>query len=816
MLAGAGKFRRRALPTPRKKSWARLIRRVKAMSRDELRVRMRQEIAKRSDFVMSRLGGSFAEGCSDSRASFRGRFFFDSADVPQILGYLRRCLPQVVDEIVHQADQICRHRFDLLGYQGVEYSRDIDWHLDAVHGKRAPRRPWYRVRYLDFDQVGDAKITWELNRHQHLVTLAKAYRLTGRVGYALELFEQWYSWQTQNPYPIGINWASSLEVAFRTLSWLWVSYLLEECSVVPARFPSDLRRALAVNGRHIERFLSTYFSPNTHLLGEAAALFFIGTLSPGSDADAAQRRQKLGWEILLREAQRQVRPDGMHFEHSIYYHVYALDFFVHARVLARRNGIPIPAAFDGTVEKMMEVLCNLSCSGPLPRLGDDDGGRVFDPRRNRPEHMLDPLASGALLFNRSDFKAVAGKMREETVWLLGTDAAERFHSLPGDRPAPASYALEASGIHVMSGAAPKTQQLAINAGPLERGRDGHRHADALSLHLAVNGRPVLIDPGTYAYVDPRDERSRFRGTAGHNTVHIDGLSQAEPDGPFKWHGLPRTRVNRWVNGNTFDFFDGTHDGYGRLADPVQHRRSIFYWKPHFWFVRDVAEGVQAHQISLHWHFAAGTLSPIPGGVTFLGDGKTALSLLFAAGRPWSREICPDWHSPVYGKKETAPLLRLTTKTVLPIEMASLLIPASSTHVGLGILRPLTSEWGSPSPRAYQYCPEGTSSYLFVFADRCGGWRLGPWSSDASFFFCATGREGQPDSFVVCNGSYLALNGRRLLSSRATLRYAEFYNDARGQRFYCSRADASGVDPLMSTAGKRIVSSSPARSLTMLY
>jgi len=31
--------------------------------------------------------------------------------------------------------------------------------------------------------------------------------------------------------------------------------------------------------------------------------------------------------IVLQEAQRQVQADGMHFEQSLYYHVYALDFF---------------------------------------------------------------------------------------------------------------------------------------------------------------------------------------------------------------------------------------------------------------------------------------------------------------------------------------------------------------------------------------------------------------------------------------------------------------------------------------------------------
>src|ERR1700736_216712 len=115
-----------------------------------------------------------------------------------------------------QAEEICRHRLDLLGYSDLDFGRPIDWHLDAVHNIRAPRKSFYRVRYLDFAEVGDSKVTWELNRHQHLVTLAKAFRLSGDDRFAKEILSQWRSWHAQNPYPTGINWTSSLEVGFRS------------------------------------------------------------------------------------------------------------------------------------------------------------------------------------------------------------------------------------------------------------------------------------------------------------------------------------------------------------------------------------------------------------------------------------------------------------------------------------------------------------------------------------------------------------------------------------------------------------------------
>src|SRR5204862_4970681 len=137
----------------------------------------------------------------------------------------------------------------------------------------------------------------------------------------------------------------------------------------------------------------TYFSANTRLLGEGVAVFFIGSLCP--EISAAQRWKHRGWEIILQQAARQVLSDGWHFEHSTYYHVYALDFFLHVAVLASLKDVPIPPEFARTLEKMLEALRLLGRPGTPPGLGDDDGDRVFDRARNRSEHVPDPLSNDA-------------------------------------------------------------------------------------------------------------------------------------------------------------------------------------------------------------------------------------------------------------------------------------------------------------------------------------------------------------------------------------------------------------------------------------
>ncbi|HTC93239.1 MAG TPA: alginate lyase family protein [Terriglobales bacterium] len=795
---------------PASNRWFDGCKRLAKMDSEELRVRVRQEVAKHSDFVLGRIGVRFMKNGCAPWVQGCGRFFFWPEEVSQIVDWFRERYPEIVEEMIERAERICQHRFDLLGYEGVKYGAQIDWHLDAVHGKRAPRSPWFRIRYLDFNQVGDSKVTWELNRHQHLVTLARAYRLTAEPRYARELFQQWYHWQEQNPYGIGINWASSLEVAMRSLSWLWIWHLLKDCPEVPEQFPADLWRALALNARHIERFLSTYFSPNTHLLGEGVGLFFIGTLCPGSPS--AQRWQKRGWQIVLGEALRQVQPDGMHFEQSIYYHIYALDFFLHARILAHLNKIPIPATFDRIIEKMLDAICALHKAGPLPRFGDDDGGRVFDQRRNRTEHLLDPLATGAVLLNRADFKAAAGDIREETVWLLGLEGAGQFEKLPPQQRTASSFALKSSGMYVMCSSNSVAQQLVIDAGPQMAGRAGHSHADALSVQLSANGEPLLIDPGTLGYVGSGTERNRLRGTGSHNTVEVDNLSQAEPTGPFGWQSLSNATVDQWVTSKSFDFFAGSHDGYNRLRYPVQHHRYVFYLKPCFWLIRDVLEGAGNHRLDVSWHFAPGTLSAIPGGVMFSGRRKAALALLFTASHECSQKISQGSYSPMYGKKEVAPIFQFGAKAQLPAEFATLLVPVSEASAHVGVFQRFESRHDGAPVRAYQYSIANSIDYLF-FADQAGDWHYGPWASDARFLFCSTSSGTNLHRFVICDGSYLEVSGRQIFAAKAPVTRDEWLFDTQVSDLTAHGATATRKLFLLNGTGKmRASEASPATKL----
>lgn len=750
--------------TARPANWKHLYRRLLAMDRVEVADRVRQQLTARVDLLRFRTGADFAPRILDGVSASQPHFFFSREALPGLCSKLRQLFPETAEQIIERADRICEHRFDLLGYSGVDCGTEIDWHCDRVHGKRAPRKPWFQVKYLDFAEVGDHKVTWELNRHQHLVTLAKAFRLTGNQKFAAELFRQWHHWHAENPYPIGINWASSLEVAFRSFSWLWVYFLLADSAAMPAGFRSAWLRGLAISGRHIDCYLSTYFSPNTHLLGEAVALFFIGTLCP--EIPSARRWQQRGWKIVHEEAERQVRADGLHFEQSTYYHVYALDFFLHAALLASVNQMPAPAEFERRLERMLEALAVLARGGSVPQLGDDDGGRLFDPSRNRAEHLLDPLATGAVLFGRGDFKTLAGGPREETLWLLGEAGIKEFDRLAAVPPPRNSIAFQVSGLYAMTGENPE-RQLVIDAGPQGAHTAGHGHADALSLTASSAGWDLLIDSGTFEYVGADSERDCFRGTRAHNTLLVSGKEQAEPKGPFSWGRLPTVQAEGWVVGKSFDLFVASHDGYSRLPNPVVHRRFVFSLKSGFWLVRDLVLGFGECPLDLFWHVGPALRAGSGQEDVFLGDGH-GLRFVTVERNRWTRSVEEQPNSPVYGKKENHNVLHFATRAKLPAEFVTLLVPVADAAPSDHKLTKIASSSTQPPVVGYRY--KTIQDEHCIFFGQGKPWKLDQWNSDAEFLYCGRVGDAPSQTLICCNATCVEWAERTILTAkRAVLR-----------------------------------------------
>lgn len=712
----------------------------------------------------SRIGGTelSAEGLLGHFRTRKVPRFFPAFDNPrQTMQALRHVAgPHGERQVIEAARRICAGRFDLLGLRDLDFGVPVDWHLEPVSGKRAPLVHWSRIDFLNGARVGDKKIVWELNRHQHFLTLGRAYWYTGDECYAQAFASQLDAWMDHNPPKRGINWASSLEIAFRAIAWLWSFYLFKDS---PSLTPPLFRRAwkfLYLHARHLETYLSVYFSPNTHLTGEALGLYYLGTLLPEFRRAATWRRT--GRAILLRELHRHVRPDGVYFEQASYYHRYTTDFYAHFSILAGLNGEPADPDLRAKYTALLDHLLHLTRpDGSTPYFGDDDGGRLVPLDGRSANDFRAALSTGALVLSRPDFKFVAGQLAEETVWLLGDEGRRAYDRLSARPPAQLSRAFPEGGYYVMrDGWAQTSNYLVIDCGPHGILNCGHAHADVLSLELAAGGRTLLVDPGTYTYTGSPALRDSFRASAAHNTLTIDGRSSSEPDGPFSWKSIARARPLCWASQKRFDYFSGSHDGYARLAQPATHARSVLFLRHDYWILRDQVWTTGTHHYDLHFHFAADA-RPV---LEMEADAKAVRErkpdqpgleiVTFGRDGGWRRE--DGWVSPCYGTRSPAPVLVFSTTGTGPQEFVTFLVPRTARSPKAA-LREVEARGG----RAFEVRDDAVRDVCLLGSgpavEGAGlvadfEWTWARWDSPG----------GAPRELVLLNGSFLSWQGQEIV------------------------------------------------------
>jgi Heparinase II/III-like protein/Heparinase II/III N-terminus len=510
-----------------------------------------------------------------------------------------RLAPSAHDALIARADRVVAGTFDVLGRQGLSYGSPVNWQRDPLAGREAALQHWSRVPYLDHDRVGDHKIIWELNRHQWLFALGQAWRLTGDPRYPETAVRLLREWLDANPPKRGINWCSALEMAFRVQSWIHGLRLLDGAPAFSPSLRRDVVASAALQIDHVSWNLSTWFSPNTHLTGEALAMLSAGCAWPALPNASRWRAQ--GWKILCDQAPRQLRPDGVYFEQSSWYQAYTLDFYSLGVVWARLAGLPIPAGLAERIRAAAIALRSVTRpDGTIARLGDDDGGRTLPLSTAAQGDMTDTLWRAAVLLGDSDALPSDSPGRDALLWLEGPAAYDSTASPGRDDPARRSRALRDGGWITLvepAESAARDHWLIFDVGPHGALTHAHAHADALGFDLSVHGVPMIVDPGTGSYVGP--QRRMYRSTAAHNTVTVDRADSSEQGTSFNWRSATDSVLHGFGSvAAVGSFASASHDGYARLADPVRHHRTILRLHRHYWLMFDTLDAAASHHASL--------------------------------------------------------------------------------------------------------------------------------------------------------------------------------------------------------------------------
>ena len=772
---------------------AKYLRKLRSVTADELRVRGSQKLRALGE----RLGGSSLTKLPDDQSfstlldsskieshafsstnflnHFRTRsepvFFPAFSNNLTTVAQLRRRWPASEAEIVAEAERILEGRFSLLGFRDLSFGDPIDWHLEPLSGKRTPQDHWSRLNYLDPNVAGDKKITWELNRHQYFMTLGRAYWLTGDERFAAAFVKHLESWMDQNPPKQGINWASSLEISFRLISWIWAFYFFQNSPTLKPEVFLRAMKFLYLHARHLETYLSTYFSPNTHLTGEALGLFYVGTLFP--EFKEAERWKEIGRNILLRELSNHVRPDGVYFEQSSYYHRYTTDFYIHFLILSRING-ELVAEVDDRLQSLLDHLMYITRpDGTTPLYGDDDGGRVARLDQVAANDFRPVLATGAVLFGRPDYRFVAAKAAEETLWLLGLPGLESFDAIEPREPSKTSVAFESGGYYVMrDGWSPQANYLFFDCGPHGALSYGHAHADALSFEVAVNGRTLLIDPGTYTYTGSKEMRDWFRSSAAHNTLTVDKESSSLVDGAFSWQRVAKCKSAKWMSNERLDYVKGSCEGFPRLPQTTIHTRSILFLKNHYWIVKDQVQTGAGHRADIWFHFdrsakplieTAANKSPF---ITESDNPNSAIIFAFGLDGRWRRE--EGWVSHCYGEKAPGRVYAFSIPTSGQNEIVTFVLPQRT-----GVAKQSVAETEAIGGKAFEVTHVNGLDVVMI-RNETGGPRveMKRLASDFDWTWVSFSSEEKtlPTEIVLLGGTSLEFEGRQVFQAAERIEY----------------------------------------------
>lgn len=487
--------------------------------------------------------------------------------------FVETTLPSERSRIIATAEQIVADRFPVFNLGFLSYGDPPRWNYDPVHKIAALESFYADINYLDPKVVGDSKIVWEISRLQWVYDLGQAYLLTGDEKYARKFFQLLHAWRLQNNDYHGVNYCSALESAFRLHSLAWGVWFFKNSSSLTNEHARDIYDLIQSCADFVRHHLSKYFAPNTHLFGEAYALFLAGTLFP--ELKDASEWQQIGHDILLTELDRQFTADGMHAELSTAYHGYAAEFLLSVVSLYQQRGAKLERRFRERLDQATRVLVTLQRpDGTWPHLGDEDGGRLF---------FLSRLPA-------SDFRPLL----EACHCFLGRGSSTPFVDsfwFCRELPRSPSVVEVAESTHLSDSGIITSVSAAALHSVLQCGKFGycdspHSHADMLHLDLSVGNDNFLVDPGTCVYTADLDKRNLYRGATAHNGPAIIGASIEDRSDPFGWLQQPDCQVDAYHRTATSEHYRASYSLRSNGGQVVVSR-DILFLHDEFWLIRDI-------------------------------------------------------------------------------------------------------------------------------------------------------------------------------------------------------------------------------------
>ena len=560
--------------------------------------------------------------------------------------------PQIA---VGEAERILSGEFEYFSHTWYQVGFPLDWRTDPATGvKLDSQKHWSEIA----DDPGvDIKYIWEPSRFGMVYPLVRAYASARDERYAQAFWELLQSWAESNPPNRGPNWMDGQEAALRLMAWTLGFYAFIES---PSTTPQRVAQITVMVAAHAERIYKNIdyalSTRSNHTISEAFGLWLVGILFP--ELKQAEKYLSLGQSLLEQEALEQIFPNGTYSMYSLNYHRFILHIYLYAIRLGELNHAPFSENLKSRIVKSIEYLSQLIDpeTGQMPVYGSNDGALIL-PLNNCDITDYRPLLQLGSYVTKGESLFQPGPWDEDIFWLYGANPLSlRERARVRVMPLPS---FPYGGTYILRGSKGKAIIRCTDY------RSRPSHADQLHVDLWIRGQNIAIDAGTYLYSGKGVWRNGLAHTSVHNTVTVDSLDQMKMLTRFTWTDWSHGRVLH----HDEDFWQGEHDGYKRLPDPVVHKRTVISLPEDRWLVVDHLAASKSHHYTLHWLLCDGEygvqeLSPGYGlwlkpSNSQLFDSKTFIQMGLSEGKGSFSVVRADpnsrrgWRSRYYGEKEPA-------------------------------------------------------------------------------------------------------------------------------------------------------------------
>lgn len=514
--------------------------------------------------------------------------FFVDGIIPKIQKFLQNLPTNSKNNIIQIADNSLQGEIYCFSSWFGRYGNPIDWNLNPVKNIKWPLNVhWSKA--LKFSDGGDIKLVWEVNRFPQVYYLVRAYYISGDKKYISCYMDQIREWSENNPFLKGPNWASGQEVAIRLLTWIFGLYSFCKENVMEEDDFKILLKQIYLHTWCIYKHInfSNYAVRNNHLIGEALALYMVGTIFPF--LKGAERWRKKGRRILERKTPTQFYPDGGYCQLSHNYHRLALHYYLWAIRIAELNDDPVADIYKDVIKKSVNFIyqnMNLS-DGKLPNWGNNDGA-LLNPWTSCDYTDFRPVVQSAAIITGTPSPLPAGPWDEELMWLCGRSNIRR------DMFRQASYSYTDTGVHILRQS--ENDYCVMRAGTPP---DRFGQADQLHLDIFIDGKNLAVDGGSYLYNDELSFHYFFMGSGSHNTITVDNKDQMLLWRRFKWLFNTKARLRLFDDKNMI--MTGEHEGYRSDVADIIHCRNLKMESEKI-IVEDILFGknCRMHKFNLHW------------------------------------------------------------------------------------------------------------------------------------------------------------------------------------------------------------------------